>query len=136
MKIDYDEVLSILTTFQDAETPFLTLQDLGMAEAEGGEKDKKVFHLMLLADNGSIVNGDMQSETPKYIGFFFHSLGVGFRNTPIMLTQQGHDLANALRKKPILERIKKEFTDAPFDLIKEVTKSMLTRFVKERIGID
>ncbi|EEW4972708.1 DUF2513 domain-containing protein, partial [Escherichia coli] len=36
----------------------------------------------------------------------------------------------------ILERIKKEFTDAPFDLIKEVTKSMLTRFVKERIGID
>lgn len=45
MKIDYDEVLSILTTFQDAETPFLTLQDLGMAEAEGEEKDKKFFIL-------------------------------------------------------------------------------------------
>lgn len=54
---------------------------------------------------------------------------------PIRLTQDGHDFAEALNQKPILERLKQELTDAPFDLVKDISKTWLTKQIKDRLGL-
>ncbi|ENZ3206736.1 DUF2513 domain-containing protein, partial [Salmonella enterica] len=62
--------------------------------------------------------------------------GIGYRRVKIRLTQDGHDFANALNQRPVLERIKKELADAPFELVKDVSKQWLTQFIKNRIGLE
>ncbi|WP_063103515.1 DUF2513 domain-containing protein [Escherichia coli] len=134
MKIDYDELARILDTFLNADSAFITLKDVGIDTTD--DEDKLIFHLLLLVENGLLGNRELQTGTPECIGLKFTTTGIGWRNIPIRLTQDGHDFANALHQKPILERIKKEFAEAPFDVVKDLGKGFLTQLFKKKLGIE
>ncbi|WP_373225874.1 DUF2513 domain-containing protein [Enterobacter cloacae complex sp. ESBL7] len=136
MRIDFDELNKILSVFLNSKEPFITLRDLDFFDVEGEEENKLVFHLLLLVENGLISNRHLQTGDPKHIGIIFSSRGVGGASIPIRLTQDGHDFANALNKKPILERLKQDFADAPFEMLKDVSKDLLTSFVKNKLGFE
>lgn len=105
-------------------------------DVEGEEENKLVFHLLLLVENGLISNRQLQTGDPKHIGIIFSSRGVCGASVPIRLTQDGHDFANALNKKPILERLKQDFSEAPFDVAKDVGKGLLTKFLTNKLGFE
>lgn len=46
------------------------------------------------------------------------------------------DSAKKLHQQPVLDKIKKELADAPFELVRDVSKKWLTKMIKDRIGID
>ncbi|EAV0552246.1 DUF2513 domain-containing protein [Salmonella enterica] len=136
MKINYDEFAKILNTFLESPDAFITLKELNFFEVEGAEEESLHFHLLLLIENGLICNRNLETGDPRLLGFVFTSRGIGGRAVPIMLTQAGHDFANALHQKPILERLKKEFTEAPFELVKDISKSLLTKLIKDRLDLE
>lgn len=135
MKIDYDEIARILNTFIESESAFITLGDLNFYDMSIEEMDKFLFHFLLLVNNEIICSHDLTTKDPRSVGIIYTSAGIRGRNRPMMLTQAGYDLASALNKKPILERLKKEFSDAPFDMIVQTGKTLLTKFVEKRLGL-
>jgi hypothetical protein len=136
MQIDYDELKKMLDTFIEAEGPFITLGIMGFPEDEGKEKDKFLFHLLLLIENELISNAKLVTGDPEKLGLSYRNRRIATWVTPIRLTQSGHDLAKAFHQKPILEKIKKELADAPFDLVKDISKQWLTKFVKDKLGFE
>ncbi|EKP1575259.1 DUF2513 domain-containing protein [Salmonella enterica] len=137
MKIDYEELKRLLAVFLDSPEPFITLCDLGINTVDGKEEeDKLIFHTLLLVENGLISDSHLCTGDPHAIGLVYTSRGIGYRRVKIRLTQDGYDFANALNQRPVLERIKKELADAPFELVKDVSKQWLTQFIKNRIGLE
>lgn len=136
MKIDFDELKRQLSLFLDSPEAFITLDDLGYDTAEGEREQRLLFHTLLLVENRLISDSKLRIGDPACVGFVYSSRGIGYRNVKIRLTQDGHDFAKALYQKPVLERIKKELADAPFELVKDVSKQWLTKVIKERIGIE
>lgn len=136
MKIDYDELAKILDTFLESPQAFITLNDLGFFTTSDEQEEKLVFHLLLLIENGFISDRQLRTGNPEYIGLYFSISGVSGGAIPIRLTKDGHDFASALHQKPILEKLKKEFTDAPFDMVKDISKSLLTKFIKNRLDVE
>lgn len=134
MKIDYDELARILEVFLDSNDAFITLSDIGINTSH--DEQKLIFHLLLLTENGLISNRNLETGSPKCIGLIPTTKGFVWNAIPIRLTQTGHDFANALHKKPILERIKNEFADAPFDVVKDISKSLLAQFFKNKLGME
>lgn len=135
MQIDFEELKRMLDKFLEADGPFITLGVMGFPDGSGFEKDRFIFHLLLLIENGMISDSKLRTGDPTYLGLVYNSKGIGYRTVSIRLTQEGHDFAKALHQQPVLERIKKELTDAPFDLVKDVSKQWLTKLVREKIGI-
>ncbi|EEG3121732.1 DUF2513 domain-containing protein [Salmonella enterica subsp. enterica] len=135
MKIDFDELKRLLTVFLDSPGPFITPGDTGLTSVEGEQQDKLIFHMLLLVENGLISDSKLRTGDPQAIGLVYTSRGIGYRQVNIRLTQDGHDFANALNQQPVLERIKRELADAPFDLVKDVSKQWLTTFIKDKIGL-
>lgn len=136
MKIDFDEINNILSTFIDADTPFITLRDLGFFTKEGVELDSLIFHLSLLVETRLISNRRLETGSLEHIGVVFHSAGMGGRTIPIRLTMEGHNFAKSLGQKPILEKIKKELSDAPFELIKRTAGQWAEKLLKDKLGLE
>ncbi|EHK1092708.1 DUF2513 domain-containing protein [Salmonella enterica subsp. enterica serovar Poona] len=135
MKIDFDEINNILSTFIDADTPFITLRELGFFTKEGTELNSLIFHLNLLVETGLISNRKLETGSMECIGVVFHSTNIGGRAIPIRLTMAGHDFAKSLNQIPILERIKKELSDAPFELIKQAAGQWAEKLLKDKLGL-
>lgn len=136
MQIDFDEIKRILAVFIEAPTPFITLKDLDFFSVEGEDADKLVFHLLLLVENGLISNRKLETGNPECIGFVFTNRSIGGRAIPIRLTQDGHDFASALNQQPIFERVKKELAEAPFEVVKDVSKRWLGKLMKDKLGLE
>ncbi|WP_208952215.1 DUF2513 domain-containing protein [Rahnella sp. ChDrAdgB13] len=136
MQIDFDEIKRICSVFLDSPEPFISLGEIGFDTAEGDEEKRLVFHTLLLIENGLISDSKLRTRDPSYIGLVYTSKGIGWKITSIRLTQEGHDFAKALYQKPVLERIKKELADAPFELVKNVSKQWLTKVIKDKIGLE
>ena len=136
MKIDFDELKRQLSLFLDSPGAFITLDDLGYDTAEGDREQRLLFHTLLLVENGLISDSKLRTGEPTYVGFVYSMNKIGHRNVRIRLTQEGHDFAKALYQQPVLERIKKELADAPFELVRDVSKQWLTKFIKDKIGLE
>ncbi|ELW8974011.1 TPA: DUF2513 domain-containing protein [Yersinia enterocolitica] len=135
MQIDFDVIKKITTVFLDSPEPFITLKELNFFDVEGEEENILVFHLLLMVENRLISNRNLETGDPRAIGIRFTNRGVTGTAPPIRLTQDGHDFAKALNQRPILERLKQELTDAPFDLVKDISKTWLTKQIKDRLGL-
>ncbi len=136
MQIDFDEIKRILAVFIEAPAPFITLKDLDFFSVEGEAADKLVFHLLLLVENGLISNRKLETGNPEFIGLVLTNRSIGGRAIPIRLTQDGHDFASALNQQPILERVKKELAEAPFEVVKDVSKRWLGKLMKDKLGLE
>lgn len=136
MQIDFDEIKRILAVFIEAPAPFITLKDLDFFSVEGEVADKLIFHLLLLVENGLISNRKLETGNPEFIGLVFTNRSIGGRAIPIRLTQDGHDFASALNQQPILERVKKELAEAPFEVVKDVSKRWLGKLMKDKLGLE
>ncbi|ELI8291993.1 DUF2513 domain-containing protein [Yersinia enterocolitica] len=135
MQIDFDVIKKITTVFLDSPEPFITLKELNFFNVEGEEENVLIFHLLLMVENRLISNRNLETGHPKAIGIHFAARGAAGAAIPIRLTQDGHDFAKALNQKPIFERLKQELTDAPFDLVKDISKTWLTKQIKDRLGL-
>ncbi|AIJ09281.1 DUF2513 domain-containing protein [Edwardsiella anguillarum] len=137
MRIDYDEMKKILNIFLDSPHAFITLKDTGILEVNDEQEEILLFTLLLMVENGLISNDELETGSPSCIGIHMTNSTPRVNSArKIRLTQNGHDFASALAQKPILERIKKEFADAPFDVVKDVSKSMLAKFFKDKLGLE
>ena len=136
MRINLDEFQKILKVFLDSDCTNITLRELGINELTESNEETFIFHMLLLVENGLLSNSNLETGTPACVGLIPTRHGYDWVKVPIRLTQDGHDFANALNQKPILERLKKEFTDAPFDMVKDVSKSLLTKLIKNRLDIE
>jgi hypothetical protein len=135
MRIDFDNLRTILSTFLDSPASYITIKNLGFYDLEGADRDKLAFHLLLLVENRLISDLDLNTGHPEYIGLVYAHGRLSGGEVPIRLTQDGHDFAKVLNEKPVLERIKKDLTDAPFDLVKEIGKKWLTQLIEQKLGI-
>lgn len=136
MQINFDEMKNILSVFIDANTPYITLRELGFFTKEGDEFDCFMFHFNLLTEAGLISDRKLRVGSPEALGVVFTSTGFGGRAVPIRLTMEGHDFAKALNQKPVLERIKKELSDAPFALVKQAAGQWLSKLLKDKLGLE
>ncbi|WP_421238538.1 hypothetical protein [Aeromonas enteropelogenes] len=135
MKIDFDEMKKILSVFLEANTACITLQNLGFFSMKHDETELFLFHFSLLAEAGLISDQALSSNSLEALGIVFHSGGVGGRALPIRLTMAGHDFAKALNQKPVLERIKKELSDAPFGVVKKAAGQWFSKVLEDKLGL-
>lgn len=135
MKIDFDEMKRILSAFIDADTPYITLKELGFTGDNPGEDERFLFHFSLLVESCFISDQSLCTDSLEALGVVFCNPGFGWRAYPIRLTMAGHDFAKAINQKPILERMKKELSDAPFDLVKKVAEQWFSALMKDKLGL-
>lgn len=135
MKIDFDEMKNILSVFIEADTACITLQDLGFFSKNDDEVELFLFHFSLLAEAGLISDQELQVGSLKALGVVFYVGGVGGAAIPIRLTMEGHDFAKALNQKPVLERMKKELSDAPFGVVKKAAGQWFSKLLEEKLGL-
>lgn len=135
MKIDFDEMKKILSAFIEADTAYITLRDLGFFDKEGDELECFLFHFNLLAEAGLISDRKLQTGSLEALGVVFQSAGIGGRAIPIRLTMEGHDFAKALNQKPVLERVKKDLSDAPFGMVKKIAGQWFSKLLEDKLGL-
>jgi len=141
MRIEIDYIAQLLEVFLDADTAHISIYDLPKSgiriESEIDQKgldEKFLFHLQLAIENQLISNRDMHVNGLKSVGI---NVGIGdfvtLTDTPIRLTQRGHDFANALHNKEVLVKLKSELKDAPFKTIFDGSQKLLNHFFKNKL---
>jgi len=138
MKIDLDELKRQLNIFLESGDGFVTLNDLGLTQADGEQFDKMMMHFLLIVENGLVSNRSLETGFGS-VGLASSVMSSGMKwsyaITPLRLTQSGHDFANILNQKPILERLKKEAQEAPFGLLRKLGDALAEKFFKEKLGL-
>lgn len=136
MKPNYDKIKKLLDVFIKSERTFITINDL-IAESDTGIADEDfLFHFLLIVENGLVSDKNLMCSSPEDVGLVFGLNGhVITIQVPIRLTQSGLDFANALAQKPVLERVKQELADAPFEFVKMAASKFFSKILSERIGI-
>lgn len=141
MRIDIEYLAKMLNLFLDANTAHIEIANfpkLGLrieSESNPGTLDEEfLFHLQLALENSLISNQNLESSDLVSIGIKMGAKGnVVLTGTPIRITQQGHDFANALANKEVLTRIKDELKDAPFKVIFDGSQKLLGHLMKKKL---
>lgn len=138
MKIDYDYLKELLSTFLNSDKPSITIRDLGFYEKNKEDLSKLIFHLTLLVDQGLIRDSGLNYSSFKDItGICFGGDGIIHGGEcDMVLTSEGHDFAIALSQNPILERIKKDFSEAPISAAKQIATKLFTKLLKDKLGLE
>lgn len=135
MNIDFDEMKNILSAFIDANTAYITLKELGFPSDDVDEAERFLFHFSLLVESGFISDQNLRADSLEELGVVFYGSAYGWKAIPLRLTMTGHDFAKAIHQKPVLERMKKELSDAPFSLAKKVAEQWLSTLLKDKLGL-
>lgn len=136
MKTDYDTIKKLLDIFLASDSTFITLDDLVAGSDAGIIDERFLFHFLLIVENGLISNQKLECNSPRSVGLSFALNGhILTSRVPIRLTQSGLDFANALNQKPVLERVKKELADAPFEFVKNAAGKLLSKILSDRLGL-
>ncbi|EDX0904776.1 DUF2513 domain-containing protein [Salmonella enterica subsp. enterica] len=136
MKPDYEIINMMLNIFLQSEKAFITIDDLVAGYDAGVIDEQFLFHFLLIVENGLLSNQNLTAKTPEDVGLFFALNGqIITSSIPIRLTQSGLDFANALNQKPVLERVKKELADAPFEFVRTTAGKLLSKILSERLGL-
>lgn len=138
MKIDYDYLKEVLSAFLNSDKPSITIRDLGFYEKNQEDLSKLIFHLTLLVDQGLIRDRELKYSSLKGItGICFSGDGIPHGGEcDIVLTSEGHDFAIALNQNPILERIKKDFSEAPMAAAKQIATKLFTKILNDKLGLE
>ncbi|MFS6935280.1 DUF2513 domain-containing protein [Klebsiella oxytoca] len=136
MKTNYDTIKKLLDVFLKSERTFITIDDLIADSVTGIIDEDFLFHFLLIVENGLVSDKNLICNSPDAVGLTFGLNGHIMTNKiPIRLTQNGLDFANALAQKPVLERVKKELADAPFEFVKTAAGKIFSKILSERLGI-
>lgn len=136
MKPNYDTIKNLLDVFLKSERTFITIDDLVSGSDTGIIDESFLFHFLLIVENGLISNKNLICSSPEAVGLTFGLNGhIMTSQVPIRLTQSGLDFANALNQKPVLERVKKELADAPFEFVKTAAGKILSKILSDRLGL-
>jgi hypothetical protein len=138
MKIDLDYLASLLAVFLDSEEAHVDFDDMEKSgievEKDDYLNDKFLFHIQIAIDNQLI---------GKRTGSVFNLEDVGISqyldgtddicNTPLRLTQAGHDFACTLNNKEVLTKLKTELKDAPFKTLFEGGQKLLQHIMAKKL---
>lgn len=142
MKIDLAYMNKILGAFISAETAHIFVSDFPSKQipienmnSPGRLDEKFLFHIQLAAENGLISDRDLSFSGLSSIGIQIGAGGgVTLVDTPIRITQQGHEFASALNNKEILLKLKSELKDAPFRTIFDGSQKLLDHYFKKKLS--
>ena len=140
MKIDYEYLGTILQVFIDADKAHITVFDI----EESGVQVKStidpnrfderfIFHVQIALDNELISDKHGQVNGLDTIGIKISHRMHTMLDTPVRLTQNGHDFAAALNNSEIMNKLKSEFKDAPFKVIFDGSQKLLQHFFKKKM---
>lgn len=141
MKIDYAFLAEILQVFIDSNRAHTTISDIQKSgirienENNPNKIDEKfLFHVQIALDNKLISDKNDETNGLETLGIkVTHRSDIIF-DSFTRLTQDGHDFANALAKKEILERLKTEFKDAPFKVVFDGSQKLLQHYFKMKLN--
>lgn len=140
MRRDLDYLAGLLNVFVEAETAYVTLQEFSDKDfvdfkADSGEKlEKFIFHCELLMDVGLIANDSGYARGIDDIGITRTNNHVMYVSSRcVRLTSQGHDFASSLNNREVLEKLKRELSDAPFKAIFEGGQKLLSHYLNKRL---
>jgi hypothetical protein len=126
MNIDLDYTNELLQKFITAKTPFITFSDFGVPL-----DDNFYFHYLNLIENNLITDVNLSNVK---MGVCRSDSGVSFsEGIDIRISQLGHDFANALINKSILEQLKNEFKGAPFKSVFDISQRLLEHCFKKKL---
>lgn len=137
MKPDYDIIRKLLGVFLESKRTFITIDDIIKGTDSGIIDEDFLFHFLLIVENGLISNKNLTCNSPEDVGLTFGFNGniIKFQ-VPVRLTQNGIDFANALNQKPVLEKVKKELSEAPFTFVKAAAAKIFSKILSDKLGID
>lgn len=139
MKVDLDYFSKFLSVFIESDNAFITIKILEgngfPLNIDDHGNQKLIFHLGIALDNGFI------GTEFKNIAFNLKDIFLSIeRNGTVSasvvglrLTQRGHDFSKTLNNKEVLERLKTEFNDAPFDVVFDGGKKLIEHFFKKKL---
>lgn len=146
MKIDLNYMARLLNVFLSVDKSHINISILEangiQVEAERLDKsfcgldDYFAFHMQLAIENKLISNHRLESFDFESVGLqIYTSGGCNITDTPIRLTQRGHDFASALENKEVLENLKENLKNAPFKVIYETSQKLLEHVLKKKIDL-
>lgn len=138
MKIDYSYMARLLNVFLAAKTAHITVLEIDSSGVKvmgsNGLDENFLFHFQIAVENNLISDKNFKADSLKSLGI--HTLSGGsatIAETPIRLTQAGHDFACALQNKEILVKLRSKFKDAPFKIIFDLSQNLLQDYFKKKI---
>jgi len=126
MKPDPEYLKQLLTAFRDAPNPTTDIRELEGAGLSL-EDPEFVFHMMLLQD-------DCFVESASQAG------GIGISSTapwsviPLRLTAAGHQFAEAMEDKKVLQTLKNSFVGASISTMRDVAVTIIKAEIAKHIG--
>lgn len=134
MKPNLEYTAKILAFFEESDFPDVAMVELWKDNVIENDSRQFVFHYKLMIENGLVSRSDLVCNS-------LESLGLGRNedgeyqplNYELRLTQSGHDFAKALANKKVLEKIKSDFSEAPFKTIYEESLKLLTKYTFKKI---
>lgn len=134
MKIDLEYMRLFLKVFVDSPEPFISTGEL-VRKGFIINKDKGLFHILLLCEQGFISDMNGRTGNPEYLGL---TPGMGgafyYGDTDIRLTAKGLDFAQSLEDKDVFEKLK-GISNAPISVIKDVGLELLKSYAKKQFGL-
>jgi hypothetical protein len=139
VRIDLEYISTILDVFLESDKAHIVLTDLQDAginlDGEGDSFNELfMFHMQIVIDNQLIGLVTGAAQNLKDIGVNHYRSGKDMIiNTPIRLTQNGHDFASVLNNKEVLSKLKNELKDAPFKVIFEGGQKLLQHLMTKKL---
>lgn len=140
MKPDLDYMAKILQVFRDSDKAHVSISDIersgiDIITEENELNECFIFHIQIMNDNGLI--SDRNSTTNvglKSLGIHYYmGGGACITDAPIRLTQAGHDFANVLSNRDVLNRLKSDFSGASFNDVYDIGKTLLSQYFKNKL---
>jgi len=131
MKISYEYLAQILSKFLDSTEPHLSWKNFNDELREN--ESLFFFHIFILLDKGLLIG---TTSDPTNIGVKFNANANVYVqwDTPVRLTAQGHDFAEALSKPSIKEVIVNKFKDEGLSAVIGISKSLAEKHAEKLLG--
>ncbi len=131
MRISYEYLAQILSKFLDSTEPHLNWENFD----DEIQKDESLFffHIFILRDKGLLLGA---TRNPTDIGVEFNGNANTYMTwiTPIRLSADGHDFAEALSKPSIKEVIVEKFKDEGPSAVIGIAKSLLEKHAEKLLS--
>jgi hypothetical protein len=139
MKVDLDYMKEIFAVFVNSENAHVTFNDFAEQGIHFDDEDdntnqKLLFHLQIFIDNYFIGTSRVNTaQSLEQIGITGTKTHLAYSIQELRLTQRGHDFANTLQNKAVLEKLKSELKDAPFNVIFEGGQKLIQHYFKKKL---
>lgn len=125
MEKDLDTIKKILDVFIEADTALVKLIELDPRSPEEFMSDDKfLFHFLLMIEEGLITNAQLETGFKK-LGLSYTRNGYEYTNPHLRLSNEGHELALALRQATIFEKLKTVSSSASMSVLQVTGKKLL-----------